>query len=72
MDSVGSRGEGRASNRSAGPPTEPGFLHPVAKRALQDWQRSCEKRPNNVAAPPWARAYREEGAHVQQTQLYWR
>jgi hypothetical protein len=65
MDSVGSRGEGRTSSRSAGPPTEPGFLHPVAKRALQDWQRSCEKRPVNVAARLRARVCREAGAHVQ-------
>jgi hypothetical protein len=72
MNSIGSRGEGRTSNCSAGPPTEPGFLHPVAKRALQDWQRSCEERPVNVAARSRARVYREEDACVQQTQLYWR
>jgi hypothetical protein len=72
MDSVGSRGEGRTSNCPAGSPTGPGFLHPVAKGALQDWQRSCEKRPVDVAARSRARVYREEDACVQQTQLRWR
>jgi len=43
-----------------------------AKRALQDWQRSCEERPVNVAARSRARVYREEDACVQQTQLHWR